>query len=63
MEDKFYIELIQALLNTCHISRDAMIILVNKLLDEGKLNDFSELKAWITSLYPTVSHEAPSIQT
>ena len=55
MDDKFYIELIQALLNTCHISKDAMIILVNKLLNEEKLDDYPELKAWITNLYPTVS--------
>lgn len=58
MEDSQYIELIQALLNTCYISSDAMIRLATKLVGEETLASHPVLKEWILSLYPEVSGDA-----
>jgi len=58
MNDLQYIELIQALLNTCHISSSAMIRLATKLVGEETLTSHPVLKEWILSLYPVVSDDA-----
>lgn len=60
MSDLQYIELIQALLNTCHISNSAMMRLALQLVGEETLASHPILNEWIASLYPVVSHEALS---
>ena len=59
MEDSQYIELIQALLNTCHISEDAMIQLATKLVGEETLANHPVLDEWIGSLYPSSDAHIP----
>lgn len=57
MDDLQYIELIQALLNTCYISSRAMMRLATKLVGEETLTDYPVLNEWISGLYPVDSDD------